>query len=419
MWKDVLKRIDRTFGLGIQIHENDLTCTFPNGAMIYLLGADSTEQERAKILGQKYMLVVVDEAAQYSIDLDEFVYGILKPAVADYRGTIAMIGTPSNIRSGLFYELTHGQDPGIAGTWRAKGGKLKSEWYGYRWSALDNPYMKEQWQAEIDEMRASNPRVDETPIFQRHYLGRWVVEDSKLVYRYGVANAVAGLPRLDDKRGRWHFVLGIDLGYNDPSAFSLCAYHDFDPTLYVLDVECESKMDITAVAQRIRHFTAYVKNKFHEDIDSYIIDGANKQAVEEMRRRHDLQLTASNKAGKSDFIELMNGEFISGKIRVVEDGCKPLIEEYSGLIWDERSSVESAGGRRVKREEHPGCPNHCADATLYAWRHCYAYLSSKPAEPPKPGTSEWFDAEAREMEEAALARLEEQKAMERELDELY
>ena len=44
----------------------------------------------------------------------------------------------------------------------------------------------------------------------------------------------------------------------------------------------------------------------------------------------------------------------------------PLMDEYSQLIWDERSQ---------RREEHPAAPNHCADAALYAWRHCYQYLA--------------------------------------------
>jgi hypothetical protein len=43
------------------------------------------------------------------------------------------------------------------------------------------------------------------------------------------------------------------------------------------------------------------------------------------------------------------------------------------LIWDDRSA---------RREEHPNCLNHLTDATLYAWRYCYAYLSE--IQPPKP-----------------------------------
>src|SRR6267378_4269873 len=95
-------------------------------------------------------------------------------------------------------------------------------------------------------------------------------------------------------------------------------------------------------------------------------DGANKQAVEEMRRRHELPLRAADKTGKSDFIEIMNGEFIQARLKLNPIRCSQLADEYAGLIWDERS---------VKREEHPNCANDLADAALYAWRLCYSYLS--------------------------------------------
>ena len=51
-------------------------------APIYLVGADSNEDERQKLLGQKFVLVVIDEAQAFTIDLRQLVYGVLKPAVA-------------------------------------------------------------------------------------------------------------------------------------------------------------------------------------------------------------------------------------------------------------------------------------------------------------------------------------------------
>jgi hypothetical protein len=118
--------------------------------------------------------------------------------------------------------------------------------------------------------------------------------------------------------------------------------------------------DITEVADQ----TKRLMGRF--DFDRIIIDNANKQAVEEIRRRHDIPLTPAEKAGKADFIEIMNGDFISGNIKLHRKGAAPLIEEYGQLIWDERSP---------RREEHPAAENHCADSMLYSWRHCYQYLS--------------------------------------------
>jgi len=91
--------------------------------------------------------------------------------------------------------------------------------------------------------------------------------------------------------------------------------------------------------------------------------------------------------------KIMNGEFIQGRIKVDPQRCEALLNEYAGLIWDDRSA---------KREEHPNCPNHLTDATLYAWRFCYAYLREIPPPKPKPYTKEWFDQEMKEMGEAEV-----------------
>ena len=406
MWKDVLKVINRDLGLDCKFNENALTMTFPNGSIIYLLGADSNEDEKDKLLGQKYKLVIIDESSKYSIDLHELIYDVLKPAVADYRGAICMIGTPSNLRRGLYYDLTKNQDPGTAGRWKVQG------WSGHRWSAADNPYMKKQWAEEIEELRAANPNIDETPGFKQNYLGRWTIDDLGLVYSYqGGRNDFAKLPELDGKlAGRWHFVLGVDLGYDDPSAFTLCAYHDFDRCLYVLQSEKQARMDVTDVAAKIRHIELLTKQQYRVDLDTVVIDNANKQAVMEMRRRHDLHLTPANKTGKADFIELMNAEFTTGRIKLQVERTSPLVEEYGELIWDPRST---------KREEHPACNNHCTDATLYAWRHCYAYLSTTVTVGAAPGTPEWYRAETAKMEQEELDRLDETLRAEKEDAEVF
>ena len=404
MWKDVLKVINRNLELNCKFNENALTCTLPNGSIIYLLGADSNEDEKDKLLGQKYQLVVIDESSKYSIDLHELIYDVLKPAVADYRGTIVMIGTPSNLRRGLYYDLTKAQNPEEPSKWQQQG------WSGHCWSAFHNPYMKTQWQEEISELKAANPHIEETPGFQQNYLGRWTIDDKGLVYAYQTGrNDFKDLPELDGHlRGRWHLVLGVDLGYDDPSAFSLCAYHDFDKALYVLSSYKEAGMDVTDVAAKIRFLNLKAKQDYKVDIDCVVIDNANKQAVMEMRRRHDLQLTPADKTGKSDFIELMNAEFTMGRVKLCVGDCQVLADEYSELIWDPRSA---------KREEHPACANHCSDATLYAWRHCYAYLSNAPKVGPRPYSPEWYAAEAQAMEQTELARLEEQKEQEKQYEE--
>lgn len=362
LWKDVLKNINRKLSMRAAFNETALSMTLPNGSVIYLLGADADDSEREKLLGQKYAAVVIDESASFKSDLKDLVYGVLEPAVSDYAGSIAMIGTPSNLKKGLFFELTQGQEPLKPGRWAKEG------WSGHRWGAEDNPHQREAWRKKIAEIEASNPHVRETPLFQQHYLGRWVVDDSKLVYRFTQErNTYRELP--EHRNGNWSYVLGVDLGHSPgPSAFVVCAYHQYDRVLYVLEAFKQLRMDVTDVANKIKEYQRRL------EIDVVVIDNANKQAVAEMSNRHELALTPADKTGKTDFIELMNGELIQGNIRIQEDACQPLADEWAGLIWDERSK---------KREEHPNCANHLSDATLYSWRHCFQYLAQKEPEQPK------------------------------------
>lgn len=380
LWKDVLKVINKKHNLKMKFNESTLTATMQNGSVIYLTGVDSKEEEKEKLLGQKYKLVIVDEAASYTIDLRELVYSVLKPAVSDYRGTICLIGTPGNLTKGLFYDITNDKEKG---------------WSVHRWTTFDNPYMVKNWQAEIDQLIANHPNIQETPWFKQNYLGQWVIDDTKRVYKYDSSrNTYTDLPR--GQGLTYHYVLGIDLGFKpDPTAFVVGAYSDYDPTLYIIEASSQLEMDITDVSNRIKELDA--KYSFNH----MVIDGAAKQSVEEMKKRHGLPLKTAEKQGKKDFIEIMNAEFIQGKIKLHMHKAAVLADEYLGLIWK---------GEGADREEHPSCPNHGADGALYLWRFAYTYLWEKLPQVPKPGSEEWFKYQTQEMER----KTEEQYAMQQE-----
>lgn len=353
MWKDVLKDINRRHKLNCVFNETALTCTTPNGSIIKLLGVDSDEEEKNKVLGQKFKLVVCDEASMYSIDLRQLIYGILKPAVADYRGTICLLGTSGNITQGLFFDIT-----------KSDGAIREPGWSLHEWTAHQNPYVARQWQEELDEIDRERPLFKQTALYKQWYLNQWVVDSNKLCYWYLDGRNDYGI-RPHYPFGEWSFILGVDLGYRpDPSAFALMGFHENDKTLYVIESHKQLEMDVTDVANRIKAY----QTKY--PIFKVVIDGSNKQAVETIQRRHDINLTNADKRGKSDFIEIMNAEFVQGLIKVDPHQNKDLISEWKRLVW------RTEGDKVViPREEHPGLPNHIADATLYGWRFCYNYLA--------------------------------------------
>lgn len=369
-WNDVLRPINRKFKLNMKFNQTELSATLPNGSVIRLLGVDADENEKDKILGQKYKLAVIDEAASYSIDLRHLVYGILKPAMADLHGTIVMLGTPGNLTKSLFFDVTNGIETG---------------WHVVKATTFDNPFMADKWRQEIEELKANQPYIIETPMFRQMYLGEWVIDSDALVYKFNSdRNIYENLPMY--KSGDWQYVLGVDLGYEDASAFVVVAFHEHSKTLYVVDTFAQKHMDITDVATAIKGY----RTKYN--ISKIVVDNANKQAVEEIQKRHQLSLTPADKTGKSDFIEIMNSELICGNIKLHSKAAYALAQEWQNLIWKEKGT---------KREENPSCDNHMSDACLYAWRYCYNYLGQRPSKPLKPGTQEYYDAEVERMEQAA------------------
>lgn len=371
MWKDVLKRIDRDFQLKTTFNETSLTATLPNGSVIYLLGCDSSEDDKQKLLGQKYKLCIIDESASFTIDLRDLVYNVLKPACADLGGTICCLGTPGDFIQGLFFDITTGKEPG---------------WTVHTWSALDNPYVSKQWQQQIDEMVAVNPLVKETSGFKQHYLGLWVIDDTKLVYKFDPAkNLYDQMPQRDG----YHYILGLDLGYNDETAFVVCAYHQYLPNLWIPYAAKQQHMDFTDVAREVHKLDSI----YHFDMQ--IVDGSNKQGVQEMCNRHGLTLTPAAKQGKFEFQQLLNSDLVMGKILAHREHAAPLVNEWTTLVKDPRDPTK----------EHPNGKNHCCDAALYAWRWCFNYLTFIEKDvAPVAGSPEFYKAETDRMKSRLLDR---------------
>lgn len=369
IWKDILQTINHKFKLKAVANLAELTLTFPNGSVIKALGIDSHQDEMNKVLGKKYRLVCIDEASMYTVDLEKLVYGILKPAMADQRGTICLMGTSSNYTRGLFYDITTGK---------------RSDWSIHTWSALDNPYVATQWQEELDEIKKDRPLFQETPLFKQWYLNQWVVDTDKLVYKYNsnrntFAAIVSGL-----NPSGWTYVLGVDTGWEDDNAFVLGGFHEHDPCFYIVKTFNKKHMTFDQVTAKIQEFM----NDKDMAPAKVIIDGANKQGVESMRQRSAIPFEYADKTGKPDFIEMLNADLVQAKIKI-NSKCTALINELMGLVW------KTDGDKIViPRKEHPSLPNHLCDAFLYAWRNGYHY-HSRPKEPILiVGSKDWYEKQA-------------------------
>lgn len=363
IWNDVLKTILRQLNIVCKYNETELTVEFPNGSTIYVLGINDSESEKDKLLGKKYALCIIDEAASYTIDLHDLIYKILKPALADLGGTLVLQGTPDDRRSGIFYELT--RDIPVQPPQRVERGGFAV----YTWTTWDNPHMVRAWGETIAELERADPHVKEQTWFRQHYLGEWVTDDSNKIYRYRHdRNGWNGvLPNYEWEP--WRYVLGLDLGYEDSTALSLLAYHPNDQYVYVLRSEKRKHLTISEVADWIRVWEGQYP------IGYYIVDGANKQAVQEIVKHHGIPLEAAEKTDKHNFIRIMNSDFVSGKIKVYRQGCEALIDEWEKLIWNKKALEKGIW------KEDASFHGDCSDSALYAYRYCFHYASTPASAP--------------------------------------
>lgn len=355
----------------------DFTCNkqtgafnLSNGSYIRFAGLDSSFKEMRKILGQKFAIVGIDECGSMTQDMETIVNQMIIPALTDEMGDLILLGTAEAIPNTYFQKVMDGKVPG---------------WHLEKWDTSQNPYMAVNWAAELDRILTTNPLARQASWFRAHYLNEWAIDDSLRIYSVSDYNLIQ---KLEYKKRPRH-TIGIDLGYNDDCAFVVGTYFQGDPTLYIEKSYKLPGLDITDTANAIKALLKEYPNA------SLIVDGANKQGVEEMKNRHRLGLKAASKEDKFTFMRILKDDFIQNKVQIVEPNNKQLLDELNSLM-----KVKDAD------QEDPRCQNHICDAALYMWREARAYIE-------QPEISEWKDQNQKMKEQ----ELKEAQEMQRRIQE--
>lgn len=411
-WEPAVKAVLEQVGIlnKCKLNESEMTCAFPNGHILYCMGMESQDKIRERARGGGFATVAPDEAATFAGALDTIVTDIVLPATADVLGTIMLTGTPGYVKAGIFHRATGMELHNRVGVerWVYTDKPTATEWSCHRWTGSENPYMKTQLEHEIKRQLSINPRIMDTPSYQRETLGLWVKDDSKFCYRYAPGrNDYMALPDLP--KSGWHHVLALDLGFRpDPCAFVILAWHDHSPVLYIREAFEKLEMFDSDIVAKVHEYEAK-----YGRFDRYIIDGAELRTVEEMRKRDNIPWEATPKTGKAEMIELMNDSWLLGNIKVhetatawghINDDLKTsMVEELCALTWDLKALD------RGERKENPGAQNHSLDGALYGFRACYQYLSEIPEKKPAYGSDEFHKAEEAEIWQRRRDALEKQR----------
>lgn len=173
------------------------------------------------------------------------------------------------------------------------------------------------------------------------------------------------------------FVLGIDLGWNDDTAFSIVGFINSSDSISVA-VKSYKKphLTVTQIAEEIQRLS----KEFN--LVSTVADagGLGKTIVEELNGTHGLAVRAAEKKDKFASITALNADLVDGRLLLVEESTKPLVEE-----WEKLTTIDSS-----RLQEDPNCPNHCSDATLYAYRESRHFIVKPPHNPEIKGSANSF-----------------------------
>lgn len=313
-------------------------------------------------------LLIEDEAGEVPDDLHETIVPMLQ--VSD--GTMFLMGTPKGPK-GHFADI-----------WN-KGG---DEWEKSKSTAWENPRVRKH---QLELIKKHNERLGKALWFQQEYECAFIATGAGLVYPFDEKkNTSAKLP-ID---GSWQFVLGIDYGYTESTAFVVLGWQRHDPNVYVIESHKREKLLASEAAEFAKALTR--KYPFARMVGD--VGGLGKGYVEEARRRYGLPIEKAEKNDKRGYIDLFNADLRAGFLKVMPNN-EALVAEWNQLPWDEE--------REKPAEDYE---DHLADACLYAWRATYGYLEEIRRAGPIPGSPEDFAAQADAMLEKRLAEVTKPKA---------
>lgn len=358
-------------------HEQDKQWTFPSGAKLQF-GYCNTEADLARYKSAEFHYIGIDELTEWPERWYTFLFSRLRrragskiplrmragtnPDGIGYRWIVERFGIPEGVV--------------IPRPIRARPNRV---FLPAR--AEDNPYLDlASYEVSLEAMAGGRTSTRWKQLRE----GIWLPSVEAMVYRAtDVLNVMAAPPEMPRDFAGWSFLCGLDFGIIDQNAITVLGWREHDQCVYVLEsyrfTGSPSEMaDEVARLSRRYPFTRIIGD----------VGGMGKAFQDEARKRLHLPIEAAEKHNKVGFIRLLNDDLGRGRIKVVRDKCADLLEEWRDLPWAEN-----------RQKEADGFNNHCADATLYAWRAAYAFVEQPP--PPPKTLEEAYRAEEQALEEAS------------------
>lgn len=354
---------------GINTHQNfnnqKLMAKLPNGSIIKLAGLN-TREDADTLRGFAYHLVILDEIQSVPEKIISYLtQEILPAALGDYAGTLLVAGTPGPTCSGYFYEKDQEDSEFECWFWTVRDNPKFPQWVGEpNWQDLVDDWLKEE--------RVTHGLVETDASYQREYLGLWAREDTRFIHTLSSHNVLTEAP---DKY-LLRYVLGLDTGWHDETAFVLLGYNPIDTKVYHIDDYSQPHMTYDEIRDRATKFAEEYNE--YGGIETMVYDPAAssktiaESLAQDLQERYGLPVEAAEKQQKRNFMLLANTDIRKGYMLIQKPG--KLWTQIDKIYWNDK---------RTREDE--ACQCDLYDAWLYAWRHCYHWIEVDRPNVPQPG----------------------------------
>lgn len=328
-----IKALVKKYGLEtIKENAKDKELELSNGSLFKLASASQADSA----VGRSYDLIIFDEAAISSKGGDAFEIQ-LRPTLDKPNSKALFISTPRGANwFKTFYDRGFSPDPSL------------SKWVSIHGTYKDNPRVAEE---DILEARKTVTNA----YFRQEYEADFSVFEGQIFEDFDAKLHVRDFSREQEffNSNEFENILGIDVGYRDPTAMLVIKYH-YDDDIYYIMEEYEEKEKTTSDHAAYIH---EIEEKY--SIDRVFVDSAAAQFRNDLAYEHDI---ASAPAKKSvlDGLACIQNLFHQNKI-IVDVSCTRLIHALANYKWD----YDETSDKLVKEKPLHDGNSHLCDALRY------------------------------------------------------
>ena len=315
MYNRVIQEADRA-GLAITKESKSAGfIQFANGSSVLFKG-NKDRSEADKMQGDKYRLVIIDEA-QSQCNMLYLVDTIIRPMLADYTDSqLILTGTPPRRRGTYFEDVFN-----------------NIRWTKYNWNMFENPFIPDP-EKVIQDICEEKGVTRDSAFIQREYYGKIAYDTEAQVFKgYKVYNG-----QVPPNFVPTHIYEGVDYGFADYNGIVVMAANVEQRQAYVIFERKFNKATVSQIMEVTREGFECGKRLLLErnpnaDLSNcQIFTDTNEKAITyDLSQTYGLPAYCAYKYDKALAVEQLAEECRTGRIMNIEGG--EVVNEFEQTLY--------------------------------------------------------------------------------------